>query len=152
MSFYKFLVFIHIFSAIIGMGPGLLMTFVVIQSKPNNMTELRTAFKIRNSLHILTMIGGTMLLISGLWMGFLNIYWFTQGWYVTSLILFLIALSFGPFLLKPRSAPIKQILNDYQGEDIPKEYYYYSKKLFNVEHVENLIFIIIIALMILKPF
>lgn len=152
MSFYQFLVLVHIFSAIIGMGPGLMMTMVVTSSKSSNMTELRHAFKIRNLLHILTMIGGTLLLISGLWMGFLNPYWFTQGWYVTSLVLFLIALAFGPFLLKPKSTPIKKLLKEHEGEEIPEEYYVLSKKLFRVEHIENAIFIIIIVLMILKPF
>jgi len=98
------------------------------------------------------MIGGTLLLISGLWMGFLNPYWFTQGWYVTSLVLFLIALAFGPFLLKPKSTPIKKLLKEHEGEEIPEEYYVLSKKLFRVEHIENAIFIIIIVLMILKPF
>lgn len=152
MSLYQFLVFVHIFSAILGMGPGLIMTMVVTSSKSSNMTELRHAFKIRNLLHILTMIGGTLLLVSGIWMGFLNPIWFSQGWYVTSLVLFLIALAFGPFLLKPRSIPIKKLLNEHKGEEIPEKYYALSKKLFQVEHIENAIFIIIIALMILKPF
>lgn len=152
MTFYDFLVFIHIFSAILGMGPGLIMTFVVTQAKSTNMTELRHAFKIRNSLHILTMVGGTLLLLTGIVMGIVNPYWFTQGWYITSLILFLIALAFGPFLLKPRSKPIKELLASHKGEDIPEEYDVLSKRLFNVEHIENIIFLIIIALMILKPF
>ncbi|MFD1850847.1 DUF2269 family protein [Oceanobacillus bengalensis] len=152
MTFYDILVFIHIFSAIIGMGPGLIMTFVVTKAKPTNMTELRHAFAIRNSLHILTMVGGTLLLITGIWMGFINPYWFSQGWYMTSLILFLVALAFGPFLLKPRSIPIKKLLKEYQGEEIPETYYRLSKKLFKAEHIENIIFIIIIALMITKPF
>lgn len=152
MTFYDFLVFIHIFSAILGMGPGLIMTFVVTQAKSTNMTELRHAFKIRNSLHILTMVGGTLLLLTGIVMGIVNPYWFTQGWYITSLILFLIALAFGPFLLKPRSKPIKELLASHKGEDIPEEYDVLSKRLFNVEHIENFIFLIIIALMILKPF
>lgn len=152
MTFYELLVFIHIISAIIGMGPGLMMTFVVTRSKASNMAELRTAFRIRNGLHILTMVGGTLLLVTGLAMGFLNPYWFTQGWYILSLFLFLVALAFGPFLLKPRSKPIKKLLASHKGEEIPKEYDELSRKLFNVEHIENAIFLIIIALMILKPF
>lgn len=88
MTFYEFLVFIHIFSAILGMGPGFVMTFVVTSSNPSNMTELRQSFAIRNKLHILTMVGGTLLLITGIWMGILNTYWFSQGWYITSLFLF----------------------------------------------------------------
>jgi len=152
VSFYDFLVFIHIFSAILGMGPGLVMTFVVTNSKAETMSELRTAFRIRSGLHILTMAGGILLLLTGLVMGFINTALFTQGWYIASLILFLVALAFGPFLLKPRSAPIKEMLASYEGEEIPEKYNELSKRLFAVEHVENIIFLVIIALMILKPF
>lgn len=134
------------------MGPGLVMTAVVTLSKPVNMTELKHAFKIRNSLHIFTMIGGILLLLTGLIMGFLNTYLFTQGWYVISLILFLISLAMGPVVLKPRSTPIKQLFVDVKGEEIPADYKTLSKDLFHYERVTNVIFIIIIALMILKPF
>jgi uncharacterized membrane protein len=152
MTFYEFLVFIHVFSAILGMGPGFVMTFVVTRSNPSNMTELRQSFTIRNKLHILTMVGGTLLLITGIWMGFLNTYWLSQGWYLASLFLFLVALALGPTLLKSRSKPIKKLLQDYKGEEIPAEYNQLSNRLFFVEHIENIIFLFIIALMILKPF
>lgn len=152
MTFYELLVFIHVFSAILGMGPGFVMTFVVTHSNPSNMTELRQSFTIRNKLHILTMVGGTVLLITGIWMGFLNTYWFSQGWYLASLFLFLVALALGPTLLKSRSKPIKKLLRENKREKIPEEYNQLSKRLFFVEHVENIIFLFIIALMILKPF
>ncbi|WP_405099067.1 DUF2269 family protein [Oceanobacillus sp. FSL H7-0719] len=152
MTFYEILVFIHIFSAILGMGPGLVMTAVVTLSKPSNMTELRHAFNIRNSLHIFTMIGGALLLLSGLVMGFLNPYWFSQAWYVISLVLFLVSLAMGPIVLKPRSAPIKKLFIDVTDEEIPAVYKTLSKELFYYERITNIIFIIIISLMILKPF
>jgi MFS family permease len=150
MSFYEFLVFIHVFSAILGMGPGFMMILTV--SKASNLTELRHSYKIRNRLHIFTMVGGTLLLISGLLMGAINNSLFHQGWYVTSLILFLIALAFGPLLLSPRSKPIKQLLKNAEGDLIPVEYEEMSKKLFFFERIENIIFLIVIALMIVKPF
>ncbi|RDW21198.1 DUF2269 family protein [Oceanobacillus chungangensis] len=152
MSLYEILVFIHVISAILGMGPGMIMTFVVLRPKPKNMTELKHAFAIRNSLHALTMIGGLLLLGTGLWMGLLNPYLFTQGWYNISLILFLIALAFGPVLLAPRSKPIKLMLIEHKEEEIPASYDYLSKRLFNMEHLENLLFLAIIVLMIIKPF
>ena len=108
MTLYSVLVFVHIFSAILGMGPGFVMTFIV--SKTNNINELRHAFYLRHRIHIFVMIGGTLLLITGLWMGILRPYLFTGGWYVTSLLLYLIALAFGPLVLSPRSRPIKQLL------------------------------------------
>ncbi|MFD2044263.1 DUF2269 family protein [Ornithinibacillus salinisoli] len=150
MTFYEFLVFIHIFSAIVGMGPGFVMIFTV--SNASTMTELRHAYAIRNRLHIFVMVGGSLLLITGLWMGFIHPYLFKQGWYMTSLILFLIALAFGPLVLSPRSKPIKKLLQAYKGEEIPEQYHMLAKRLFFVERMENTIFLIVIALMILKPF
>ncbi len=116
------------------------------------MTELRHAYKIKHQLHILVMIGGTLLLVTGLLMGLIHPYLFRMGWYLVSMTLFLIALAMGPFVLKPVSIPVKEIVNHHQGEEIPEEYFRLSKKLDIYENIENLIFLIIITLMILKPF
>jgi uncharacterized membrane protein len=150
ITFYKIVVFIHIFSAIIGMGPGFILTTVV--KSGNNMTELRHSYRIRHKLHIFVMAGGTLLLVTGLIMGYLNPSLFRMGWYVTSLILFLAALAIGPLVLSPRSKPVKALLAAHQGEQIPEEYWHLAKILFRYEYLENVIFIIIIALMILKPY
>lgn len=147
---YQVLVLIHIFSAILGMGPGFILTTVV--KSGDTMTELRHSYAIRHRLHIFVMVGGILLLVSGLLMGAINPYLFTMGWYVTSLLLFLVALAMGPFALTPKSKPVKALLESHQGEDIPAEYYPLAKALFRVEHIENTLFLIIIALMILKPF
>jgi len=150
ITFYKVVVFIHIFSAILGMGPGFILTTVVKSGK--TMTELRHSYKIRHKLHIFVMVGGALLLITGLTMGFLNPSLFRMGWYVTSLVLFLAALAIGPLVLSPRSKPIKALLESHKGDEIPEDYWRLSKVLFRFEHLENVIFLIIIALMILKPF
>lgn len=149
-TFYKILVFIHIFSAILGMGPGFILIHVVKPAK--TMTQLKYAYAIRRQLHTFVMIGGTLLLITGLLMGLLNTGLFQMGWYVTSLVLFLIALAMGPLVLAPKSKPLKRLLETYKGEDIPEEYTRLSNQLFRYERIENGIFLIIIALMILKPF
>ncbi|WP_407269932.1 DUF2269 family protein [Radiobacillus sp. PE A8.2] len=149
MNLYSFLVLIHIFSAIIGMGPGFILT--IIPKTANTMTELRHAYALRHRLHILVMIGGSLLLVTGLLMGAIHPYLFKAGWYLTSLTLFLIALAMGPLVLSPKSRPIKQLLAESQGEDIPETYTKLSKALFKVEYIENTIFLIIIGLMILKP-
>ncbi|GAB1430556.1 hypothetical protein MASR2M18_13890 [Ignavibacteria bacterium] len=146
---YQIILLLHVLSAILGMGPGFAMIYIVTKAK--NMTELRHAYFIRNRLHIFVMIGGTLLLLSGLAMGIMRPYLFGSAWYVTSLILFLTALGFGPLVLSPKSRPIKELLKNHSGDDIPAEYYVLAKKLFFAERIENIIFLIIIALMILKP-
>lgn len=150
VTFYDLLVFIHVFSAILGLGPGFVMIYIV--TKANNLTELKHAYIIRNRLHIFVMVGGTLLLITGLWMGLVHTHLFQQGWYMTSLVLYLIALGFGPTVLSPRSKPVKSLLENSTGDKIPPEYFIISKKLFFYERIENSLFLIVIALMILKPF
>ncbi|GGK07794.1 hypothetical protein GCM10007063_32870 [Lentibacillus kapialis] len=150
MTFYDLLVFIHVLSAILGLGPGFVMISIV--TKADTMTELRHAYVIRKRIHIFVMVGGTLLLITGLWMGMLNPYLFSQGWYVLSLALFLIALAFGPLILSPRSKPIKALLKEHKGDNIPEKYQTLAKKLFFYERIENIIFLIVIVLMVLKPF
>ncbi|MDQ0973743.1 putative membrane protein [Neobacillus niacini] len=150
MTFYQTIVVLHIFSAIMGMGPGFILTTVVKSGK--TMTELRHSYAVRHKLHIFVMVGGTLVLITGLIMGFMNPSLFQTGWYVTSLVLFLAALAIGPLVLSPRSKPVKALLASHKGEEIPEEYYRLSKILFRYEYLENAIFIVIIAFMILKPF
>lgn len=150
MTFYNLLVLIHVFSAILGMGPGFVLIYVA--KHPQNLTELKHGFKLRTRLHIFVMIGGILLLLTGLTMGYLNPALFQAFWYVTSLTLFLIALFFGPFILSPRSKPIKALLKEQEGEKIPERYYKMAGNLFFWERIENAIFLVIIMLMILKPY
>ncbi|HRQ50609.1 MAG TPA: DUF2269 family protein, partial [Agriterribacter sp.] len=75
-----------------------------------------------------------------------------MGWYVTSLALFIIALAFGPVILSPRSKPVKALLKSHTDDKIPDAYYVLAGKLFFYERIENTIFLVIIVLMILKPF
>jgi len=148
-SFYHLLVAIRVMSAILGMGPGFYLTLVA--SKAKTMTELRYAYDIRHRLHIFVMIGGTLLLASGLAMGFLRPSLFAAFWYVASLVLYLTALAFGPFVLKPLTKPIKTLLSEHQHDNIPPEYTKLAGKLFRYEWIVNMIFFIIILLMITKP-
>ena len=150
MTFYNFLLLIHVFSAILGMGPGFVMIYIVTKAK--TMTELKHAYLIRNRLHHFVMVGGTLLLLSGLTMGAIRPYLFHMGWYVTSLVLFVIALGFGPVMLSPRSKPVKALLKSHADYTIPGTYYVMASQLFFYERIENTIFLIIIVLMILKPF
>lgn len=150
MSLYKLLVIVHVFSAILGLGPGFILTFLV--NRAETMSEVRHGFILRRRIHTFVVIGGMLLLITGLSMGFLNTALWSQWWYVISLVLYLITLAAGPLVLVNFIKPIKKMLVDYKGEKIPKDYEYYANKLFFSEHILNLIFIVIIFLMITKPF
>src|SRR5690625_2575887 len=91
MSLYNFLLFVHIFSAILGLGPGFVMIYIVTNAK--TLPQLKHAYVIRKRIHVFVMVGGTLLLLTGLGMGMLNPNLFTQIWYIVSLILYFIALA-----------------------------------------------------------
>ncbi len=150
MTLYNLLLLIHIFSAILGVGPGFILITVV--TKANTMTELRHAYNIRKRIHLFVMAGGALLIVSGIGMGLMKPYLFLQGWYVLSLLLFIIALALGPTILAKRSAPIKLLLKEHRGEEIPASYNVLAGNLFFYERIELLLLFIVIVLMILKPF
>lgn len=149
-TLYKLVVMIHIFSAIIGLGPGFLLVYIV--KKAGNMAELRHAYSIRRRLHTIVMAGGTLLLLTGLAMGAIRPYLFSAGWYLGALALFMMALAMGPLVLAPRARKVKALLASHKGDDIPPAYYSLSRNLFFYEHIESSLFLAIIALMIVKPF
>ena len=48
--------------------------------------------------------------------------------------------------------PEGAMLAEYDGDDIPEEYHRLARRLYRHENILSLIFVIIISLMILKPF
>lgn len=150
MTVYKILVIVHVFSAILGLGPGFVLSFIAINLK--TFSQVKWAFHIRDRIHIFVMTGGFLLLVTGIWMGLINTALWKQGWFTTSLILYVVALAISPLLLRKLMKPIKAILANHKEETIPPQYVELSKKLFFYEHVMNGMFIIIIFLMITKPF
>lgn len=150
MTLYKFLLTVHVFSAILGLGPGFVMIYIVTNAK--TLPQLKHAYEIRRRIHIFVMVGGTLLLVTGLWMGYLNPLLFKQMWYIASFIMYMAALAAGPFILSPKAKPIKAMLENTEGEEIPADYDKQANDLFFYERITNILFLIIIVLMVTKPF
>lgn len=150
MALYDVLLLIHIFSAILGLGPGFVMIYIVTNAK--TLPQLKHAYVIRRRIHVFVMVGGTLLLVTGLWMGYLNPYLFKQTWYIVSFLLYMAALGAGPFILSPKTKPIKKMLAETDGEEIPEAYEPLANNLFFYERATNVLFLIIIVLMVIKPF
>src|SRR5690625_4001760 len=85
------------------------------------MTELRHAYYLRNRVHIFVMIGGTLLLVTGILMGFMRPELFREGWYMLSMVLYLIALAIAPLLLIKQTKPIKDVLELHRSEEHTSE-------------------------------
>ncbi|WP_078060090.1 DUF2269 family protein [Gracilibacillus timonensis] len=150
MTFYNILILIHIISAIIGIGPGFVLTTIVKHA--HTMTDIRFAFTVKRRLHHFIQVGGALLLLSGLLLGVITPSLFQQGWYLTSLVLYLLVLILGATLLRKISAPIRQMLADQTLTETPAYYHELRNRLLRVEYAVNALLLVIILLMVLKPF
>lgn len=147
---FKTLLVIHVASAIFGLGPG--FAFIPIKQSAKNLEQLKFAYSVNRLLHRAVMSGGFLLLLTGLLMGSMNLRLFHQGWYVTSLIIYLVALSLGPFFLTPKIRPVRELLKNANGPDIPDSYHDLHQPVLRTEWLLNGLFAIIILLMLTKPF
>ncbi|ENH96662.1 hypothetical protein J416_09814 [Gracilibacillus halophilus YIM-C55.5] len=145
---YETLVIVHIFSAIIGVGPGFILTTIVKSAQTIN--EIQFAFFLKRKVHNIVISGGSFMLLTGIAMGILKPRLFQEGWYLLSLVLYSISFLMGPTVLKQYTKPIKELLAQ-QPEEIPTVYHEYIKKLLIAEYIVNTLLIIIILLMITKP-
>src|SRR5699024_11291023 len=122
VTLYKIILVIHILSAIIGIGPGYVLTYIAMHAK--TMTELRHAYYLRNRVHIFVMIGGTLILVTGILMGFMRPELFRKGWYMLSMVLYLIALAIEPLLLIKKKKNNKDVIELNLTEKIKEIYYH----------------------------
>ncbi|HJV44321.1 MAG TPA: DUF2269 family protein [Bacillota bacterium] len=146
---YSFLVVVHIFSAIFGVGSLFILSAIIRMGK--NMQELRFSYEIFNKVHFYAVVGTISLLISGLTMGALRHNLFNLAWVQISALLIIIFFIIGPIWLRPIMKPILELVQTHKGEEIPEEYYRLYRRMIPVEIAIAVIFILITILMILKP-
>lgn len=150
----KFLVLIHVLSAIIGVGP----TFFahVLYRKNQSVNELRQSMKLAAVLEFFPKIGGTVAVLSGLLLIWLSDYGaFTQLWLIGSLILYVLIQIVVIALATPPAKQLAKWLVDPANRSIQEELPEAPKKL--LLRVNGLFYVasgmgtLLFILMILKP-
>ncbi|GIN73151.1 hypothetical protein J14TS2_36260 [Bacillus sp. J14TS2] len=146
---YILLLGIHIFAAIIGLGPALV--FNRILKSAENMDELKNAHKIIGKLNPLSSIGFGLLVITGLLMGVMNPSLFTTVWYLMALGLFIILGIYSSLTVERKMKSMLIISEEHVEINIPKEYKELLKKKTPHDWVQNALLLTIFILMIFKP-
>jgi len=147
---YTFIVGIHIFGAIIGIGPTLII-YRMLKACENN-DELVVTHKMIAKLHSLSSIGFGLLFISGLAMGLLNRSLFQTGWYVLAIVLMIILALYSSFNIKPKMKLMSKISKENKDKNIPQEYTELLRKISRNNMVEKSLILFILVLMVFKPF
>ncbi|MDQ0273750.1 DUF2269 family protein [Cytobacillus purgationiresistens] len=146
---YIFLVGIHIFAAIIGLGPALVFNRILRTAE--NMNELKSAHKIIGKLNPLSSIGFGLLVITGLLMGAMNPSLFTTVWYMSALGLFIILGIYSSFTVERKMKSMLNIAEAHGGINIPQEYIELLNKKAPYDWVQNALLLTIFILMVFKP-
>ncbi|MFY4775747.1 DUF2269 family protein [Metabacillus sp. RGM 3146] len=150
MSLYGFLVLIHVIAAVC----GLRATFAIpiLMNRPKTASQAQFAFHVNEGIEKLAKIGSLTLLITGLLLGALNPFLFTKVWYIASLVLFVAVQPVVAVILPKRMAEQKKILDGYEGEELPDSYLQISKKIAPYNGFLHTAAILLIVLMVTKPF
>ncbi len=147
---FKLLLIIHILGAICGLGATFASPYIM-----NSARNVRTAFTahmINAQVEKLAKIGSIALLTSGLIMGFIHPYLFITGWYITSIVLYILTQPIVAYLIPRYERSMLEILEQSKSEDLPSEYIQIAKKTKPLTLTTYVLLVLLVFLMVFKPF
>jgi uncharacterized membrane protein len=147
---YGVLVLIHVISAVAGFGVA--FTFPIINKFAKTKEQLKWTNELMEKLEKPVKIASITLLVTGVIMGAINPYLFKEGWYITSILLYIIAQVLVIGIATKTTKESVQILENSTGDTIPTEVVGRNKKIDKVLAVASVIAVIMIFLMSVKPF
>ncbi|MGD6968240.1 DUF2269 family protein [Rossellomorea vietnamensis] len=150
----KFLVLLHVLSAIMGVGP----TFFahVLARKKQTADQLRHTLVLGAHLEKFPKIGGTLAVITGLILFFAGEYGaFTQVWILGSLILYVLIQIIVIGFVTPNSSHLRKWLDAPENSEVtgelPEEAQNYLNKMNGYFYLASTLGVLLFIFMILKP-
>ena len=150
MSFYGILLVVHIIAAVCGLGATFALP--VVMGLPKTVTQAKFAHSVAKGVEKFAKIGSISLLVTGIAMGIVNTYLFTQGWFIASLVIYILVQPIVAGILPKKSAAQEELLENATGEELPEEYKQIGKGMVPFNNVMHLSAVVLIILMTIKPF
>jgi hypothetical protein len=146
---YQIIVTIHVFAAIIGIGPT--FVFPVITNFAKNNDQLKWSYQITNVASKFPKVGGITLIVTGLIMGWIVPSWFEQFWFDASIGLFIIIEIIVIGIIPKKMKGLVGYVFSQQSGEISEEYKQMVKKVVPFHSAVHILTILIIILMVVKP-
>lgn len=150
MTFYGALVLLHILAAIVGLGASFAMPVVTKFAK--TASQARFALEVNAKIETLPKIGSLTLLASGLLLGYLNTALFSEVWYISSLVIYVLAQVLVIGIIPKKQKQMSEILGSHEGDDLPDSYRTVDKQLDPYVYSLHGLAVVLIILMVVKPF
>ncbi|UUZ95129.1 DUF2269 domain-containing protein [Paenibacillus sp. P25] len=130
---FGILLVLHILGAIAFIGPAFVMP--IIRRSARTVGQLHFVIGITTKFAIIPKIGGTILIITGVWLMIITKMGLSQMWLNVSLLLSLLVVVMIDGWIEPRMKKIIKILSESQdqGNEIPAEFGLLIKKIVPIE-------------------
>lgn len=148
--FYSILLIIHVLAAIIGIGAT--FAFPVISNSARNLPQLKHTLDLLKRLESFPKIGGALLIITGIIMGFLTPAYFKEIWFVGSIILYIVVEFLIYVVIGLKMKKVVPLVMSSEGDEIPNEYMAVAKSTAPLHMVVTLLAVVIIIFMSVKSF
>ncbi|WP_240675799.1 DUF2269 family protein [Ammoniphilus sp. CFH 90114] len=150
MSFYGFVVFIHIIAAVCGLGA--VFANPSIMKRGTTVNKAKQALETAKDVEKFAKIGSIALLLTGLLLGLLNPSLFTEGWYIAALILYLAVQPIVAYMIPKKAENLYVLLEKQDSDTLPAEFMPIAMQIAKLDNIARASVFILILLMSLKPF
>lgn len=147
---YSLLLFLHCIGAVMGLGAA--FGFPLIAKSGTTTSKAKFALELINKLEILPKVGSIALLITGIIMGIISPDLFKTGWFILSIVIYLLVQIITIGLMPKQLKSQAQILQGHSAEELPQEYVILAKKSAKLDGITHLAAFVLILLMVFKPF
>ncbi|MBS4174982.1 DUF2269 family protein [Bacillus sp. FJAT-49736] len=150
MTFYGFVLLLHIIAAVAGLGASFAMPLVM--KYPKTLEQAKFSLLLNKQIEKPVKFGSIGLLVTGLILGFINMDLFQHGWYIASIIIYILVQPIVAGILPKKLKQMEQILDENEGVDIPDDYEVLNHGLRPYNWIIHVAAIVLIVLMTVKPF
>lgn len=146
---YGWLLVLHIFAAVAVIGSAFMVP--IIRRSAKTTDQLRFILDITSKLALFTKIGGTVLVLTGIWLMFIAKMGLTEMWLNLSILLSLILIVTIVGLIEPRTKRLAQLASERQGHELSADVGLAMRRISPMETTAQLLSLAVTVLMVIKP-
>lgn len=151
MTLYGFLVLIHVVAAVVGLGASFGMP-VIAKVGAKSTKNAMICFEINKKIEKFAKVGSLTLLATGIIMGIANPTLWSQGWFIASLVIYILIQPIVAGILPKTIEKQVQIVMENKEEELPESFHALDKKVSRLNIIAHVAAIVLIFLMSVKPF
>ncbi|RUL50908.1 DUF2269 family protein [Lysinibacillus antri] len=141
---------LHILGAICGLGATFASPYIMKGAR--NVRTATYAHAVNARIEKLAKMGSITLLVTGLIMAIIHPYLFTTGWYIVSIVLYILTQPIVAYFIPKHTKTLVSILATAKDDELPSEYIQVLKKIAPLTVTTQVLLVILVVLMVFKPF